>query len=245
MKKLIVVSLLALLALPAVAQAQRAGNFTYKYDVASSSATYCAVLGRNGSSWLDPIVSSVPIETSGSSTTVSAVTAGTNPFTNLVAGDVILVSRDNGARDVRVVTAKASADEVTVETAVDWSAEFPFSWLNNSCGTGAEDGWISVDSFTTVQMTVQYDGGDLDTLDVQWFCRESALGSNPVRVYPGTDSDCGDGTLSGVLCTYSSPGAVTTVKINSNVFSECRIGLKYGSTDGGTRESVTATVSGR
>lgn len=243
MKRLGILALLALLALPAAAQEQRAANFTYKYDVASSSMTYCGLLGRSGNAWLDPIVSSVPIETSGSSTTVTAVTAGSNPFTNLAVGDVIYVVRDNGVREIRLITAKASADQVTVDTAVNWSDGFPFSWMNNTCGTGADDGWIHVGGWQTVELTVQYIAGDLDTLDVTWFCKEGALGSSDIRVYPGPSSDCGDGTLSGTVCQFASTGQGLSVKIPNNAFAQCRVGLKYGTTDGGTREEVTTTIS--
>jgi hypothetical protein len=146
-------------------------------------------------------------------------------------------------RDVRVITAKATADSITVDTAVDWSAGHPFSWLNNTCGTGADDGWITVSGYHTVQMTVLYSAGDLGTLDVAFFCKEAGLGSAAVRVYPGPSSDCGDGTLSGTVCQFSTVGQGLSYKIPHNAFSQCRVSLAYGTSDGGTRESVTTTLS--
>lgn len=242
------VASLALLLLAPLALAQQpgvhhSGNFAYNYDVASSSLTYCKLTGQRTDPFGSPFSVAIPIETSGSSTTVSAVTASSEPFAQLAVGDVILVTRDNNSRDIRVITAKASDDQVTVDTAVDWSDGFPFSWLDLTCGTAATDGWIRVSDGGTVQLTVQYDAGDLDTLDVAWFCKEGALGSSAIRVYPGPSSDCGDGTLSGTVCTFATPGQGLSVKIPNNAFAQCRIGLKYGSTDGGTREQVTATVS--
>ena len=241
-KTLVACLALLLISLGAKADEQRAGNFTYKYDVASATMTYCTLRGRAQSPWLEPIQSNVPIETSGSSTTVTAVTAGTNPFSAIAVGDVLIVYHDN-TTDVRLVVAKTDADEVTVDVAVDWSAGYPFSWLQTTCGTTSTDGWLNVEGFEVVQMTVQYEAGDLDTLDVAWFCKEKGLGANAIRVYPGPSSDCGDGSLSGTVCTFASTGQGLTVRVPHNAFSQCRVGLKYGSSDGGTREQVTTTLS--
>ena len=241
MRRFAFLVLLTLLALPSAAQDQGSANFTYKYD-ATTTTTYCALLGGNGSPWFDPILVRVSIETSGSSTDVTAVTAGTNPFANMAVGDVIYVVRDNGARDIRIITTHTDADTIVVETAVDWSDGFFFSWMNTTCGTGATDGWINVTGWDTVQMTVQYDAGDLTTLDVSCFCKEAGLGSTGVRVYPGIASDCGDGTLNGTVCELASVGDVLAVKVTHNAFAYCRIGIG-GTVDGGTRDEVAATIT--
>lgn len=241
MAKLNLLLALILLAPMSYAQGIKAGNFTYKYDVASATATYCATSGQNG-----PFGGFIPgvgtIETSGSSTTTTGVDGDQDVFEAVGVGDIIQVVFSNGNVLNRVVVTNADNDTITVETAWDLSAEYVWSYKSIACGTGVEDGWIGING-DTVQLTVQYEAGDLDTLDVAWFCREGAVGSSAIRVYPGAASDCGDGTLSGTYCTYATTGQGLSVKIANNIFSECRIALKYGSTDGGTREEVTATIS--
>jgi hypothetical protein len=204
--------------------------------------TYCTLSGQGSDPFAGPYPGRGQIETSGSSTTVTGVNAADDVFTDIGVGDVLFTRTGAGVTSLRVVTAKASVDSITVNTAIDLTGGVNWTYKKLACGTSATDGWIDATG-DTVQLTVQYDAGDLDTLDVSWFCREAAPGSGAIRVYPGPASDCGDGTLSGTVCTFATTGQGLAVKIPNNVFSACRVGLKYGSTDGATREEVTATIT--
>ena len=233
--------LLLALALPAAGQS---AHFAIGYDVESSTPTYCTMNGVQNDPWREPFRVRIPIDTVGSSDAVSAVTALTNPFANVAVGDAIYVRRDN-VTDMVWVTVRTDADNITVSSAVDWSAGFVFEYLDLVCGTTAADGWIAVEKYSTVSMTVLYEAGDLTGLDVAWECKDNTLVSEAVQVYPGPASDCGFGTLNTNVCTYVNTGDRQTVVITNNTFSFCRMGLDWRTGDGGTREAVHATIAAR
>jgi hypothetical protein len=237
--------LLLLLAGPSWAQSGGKGtaDLVVGYDVASTTLTYAAHVGARGDPWADPFRVNIPIETSGASTSVTAVTATTLPFADLAVGDLLLVRRDNSVTDRVWITVKTDGDNVTVSSSVDWSAGYTFEWMDLTTGTGATDGWISVSGYKSVQMTVQYEAGDLAGLDVVWECKEASTFSGAVQVYPGPSDDCGYGTLNTNVCTYATLGDRQTVEITHNVYSYCRVGLAYRTSDGGTREDVRVIVT--
>jgi len=250
MKKIFALTILAaVLAIPAFSQQEmQAANFTYIYDVDSATATYCNLTGMDGDPYGPWIPGKGTIETSGSSTTITGVVAADDVFEPVGVGDAIQVVVGRTTYYLTVVT-NADNDTITVNTAVDLSAGYVWSWKNLTCGTAVTNGWVTVAGYDTITMGVHYVAGDLDTLDVFWECRTGALGAQPQRVYPGVSSDCGDGTLSGTVCKMSTAGQDLTYRIedNAGTFHECRIGLAYGSTDasdaGANLEQVTATVS--
>jgi hypothetical protein len=174
------------------------------------------------------------------------VVAADDVFESLAVGDTILV---NGL--IRYLVAKASSDSVTVDSAInlDIDGGYVWTWKDQNCGTAVTDGWLTVAGYDTILLGVHFVQGDIDTLDVFWECRTAALGAQPQRVYPGVASDCGDGTLSGTVCSLDTVGQDLTYRIehNAGTFQECRIGMAYGSTDGSEAganlEQVTATVS--
>ncbi len=236
---------LAALAFAVPSQAQTA-HFAIAYDVASATPTYCVMAGARGNPWGEPIRVNIPIETSGSSATVTAVTALSAPFASIGIGDYIYVRRPDNVTETRTVLTNADDDTITVDSAVNWSNGFVFEFLNLVCGTTEADGWINVTRFDTIQMTVEYETGDLDTLDVTWQCKEGSIVSGPVQVYPGPSSECGFGTLSTDVCSFSTPGTdALSREIATSLFSACRMSLAFGSTDGGTREDVDAILTGR
>jgi len=245
------VAILALLALPAAAEE---ANFTYGYDVASTTATYCVLEGRGGD----------PFDTTGFKVTsddyniqIAAGTvtdAGTDgAFAAVEVGDAFILRPGDGdtsntpvVPEVETyVTAKASANSITVGDSTSAGHYRAYYYKTLTCGTAATNGWIKVSDFDTIQMTVQYEAGDLGSLDVAFFCKEGALGASAIRVYPGPSSDCGDGTLSTDVCQFSTVGQGLSVKIPHNAFWECRVSLAYSTSDGGTDEAVTTTLVGR
>lgn len=245
---LLALALLLASAVPGLAQANTA-YFTINYDVAveQPTFTYCTMDGSRGDPFQEPIPVAIPIETVGSSTTVTAVTALSAPFANVDIGDRIFVRLGSGTdqTEQRTVITNADDDTITVDTAVDWSAGFEFSYLALVCGTSADDGWINVTSLDTIQMTVEYAAGDMTGLDVVYECKEGGgVNSVPVQVYPGPSSDCGFGTLNTDVCTLVLSDVLTR-KIPENIFSFCRVGLAWRTADGGTADEVTATFTGR
>ncbi len=246
MRSRLVLALAALLAFPALAAAQRAqtAHATIGYDVATTTLTFCTMNGARGTPWGEPMQVAIPVKTTGSSQSVTAVTGATNPFARLVVGDTIFVRLGDDVTDMVWIETKTDGDNITVDTAVNWdrAAGYVFEWLDLVCGTTEDDGWIPVGLGGTVAFTVQYEAGDLGGLDVKWEAKEASPISKPVRVYPGTSSLCGDGTLNGTVCTFAA-GDRLSINWAENHFSFYRIGLAYRASDGGTREEVHAVFT--
>jgi hypothetical protein len=251
MRSRLLLALAALLAFAPLSAAQgaRVAHFAIGYDVAveQPTFTYCKMLGVSLNPWNDPMPVGIPIKTTGSSQTVDAVTATSAPFAKLAVGDAIFVVLDSATTDMVWITAKASDDQITVNSAVDWdrAAGYTFSYLDLTCGTGADDGWVSIERFETVSMTVEYEAGDLTGLDVVWEMKDGSLVADAVQVYPGPSSDCGFGTLNTSVCTYANTGDRQTVVVTSNTFAYARLGLAWRGADAGTREDVHGIVAGR
>jgi hypothetical protein len=213
------------------------------------------MLGEGGSAWGNSNGGRGQIETSGSSTTVTGVNASDDVFIDIEVGDIILVRDVQGNTTERVVVAKASNDSITVNTAVDWSAQVNWRWWNVECGTGADDGWIDVrrtsaNAHAGWGIVIQYNTGDLTGgLAARIECRAPGLGMEPVVVYPSTGSSCGvGGVLAGNECQFASPGIDSRLSVvnDFNVYSSCRVALSAVTSDtDGTVEQVTATLVAR
>lgn len=118
-----------------------------KYDVV---ATTDAVFGKFG----PDRGGRKPAKTSGSSTTVTKVTAGDTPFEGLQVGGELSVNRD-GTWDVVYVTTFTDNENIVVDTAVNW-ADGPrgetgvgrhFHWRPFLSGQADTDGWVNVRQF--------------------------------------------------------------------------------------------------
>jgi hypothetical protein len=247
-KKLLKVAtvLLALL-IPTASWAQtdqgqmKSANFTYKYDVASTTMTYCAIEGQQGDPYATPYTGAGRIQTSGSNTTVTTVDSS-GGFAPVNIGDVIFVRFQDGSIENRIVLTNADDDTITVEAAIDLTGGFTWSYKQLTCGTSEDSGWILTSGYQIAQFGVQYDAGDLTALAATFECKSDALGAKPVRVYPGISSDCGDGTLNGKVCEFTSVGDRLYFKLPHNVFTACRVGVAYVTADGGTRDEITAVI---
>lgn len=240
---------------PAFAQQQdiQVGQLAYRYDLDSTSLTYCKLGGLNGDPYQSPSPGTSNIATVGTSATVTAV-SGT-PFSKVGVGDVLISNQPDGVTETVIVTAKADNTEVTVDPAVDWSngtAGYPFSWYDLVCGTGAEDGWVATPpgEHASALLTVQYDVGDLTGgLDVVYECRGANLGAGPVQAYPGGASDCGGfATLNTDVCTITDVGTIKgtlALQLTPVAFQQCRVGIKANTADPGdpTAEEITMTVT--
>jgi len=247
-KKILKIAVIACaLLLPAASWAQdtgqhKAANFTYKYDVASATITYCATEGANGDPFAQPYDGPGQIETVGDSVTITGANLAEDVFLGVDLGDVIFIRRQNGTTEDRVVVTNADNDTITVDTSIDLSSGVVWSYRKLICGTTVNDGWINTAGYSIVQMGIQYDAGDVTTLAATMECKGGGLGAAPNRVYPGISSDCGDGTLVGTTCEFANTGDVLSFKIAHNAFTACRIGVAWVTADGGTRDEITALI---
>ena len=208
---------------PAWAGAQTA-HLAIDYDADATTATYSCYRDQMGGFFGPPKRGIGQIDTSGSSTTVDAVDATLDVFADLAVGDAIVVVL-SGVRTVRTITAKASADQVTVNAAINLSAGYSFQWWDFESGTGAEDCWIPVDKHRNFTVTVALDQytGDGNGFDYQVQCRQDAPGASVSNIHPGAST--GDQNETATF--------VTPIDVTGN-FRECRVGWHHDTADDGT-----------
>jgi hypothetical protein len=251
MKKFLIAVLLSLV--PGLVQAQGTDTafWAINYNISASSYTYCVERGLNGNPFGGPISGADKIKTSGSSTTVTENTASSGPFALLSVGDVIIVTLADGTSSVRNITAKASSASVTVDTAIDLSAGYAFRWYKTVCGTAATDGWIDVGNYADKTYILEYNQGDLDSLDVRWECKYDSPTAAPVVVYPSEGDGCGQGAQTTAQeCNFATAGITSRLAVTDySPATACRVGLKYHSTDTSdattNREQINLTFQGR
>lgn len=240
--------LLALLPAVAAAEQQKA-TFVSVYDLDATTTTYCVTTGQGGTAFGAPMPAPAPVSTSGSSTTVTATTASTAPFAQVSVGDILFFRQSGGSTITRYVTARASSDSITINSATTLTAAY-FTWMKRTCGTAATDGWISVAEWKTKKLTfrleqVNVTGG----ISVVWECRDATYDTQPVRIYPNEGDGCGvGGTYSSGFCNFTTAGIDSRLSIITEApWDACRIGFKIGSADDGgdlttNAEQITASV---
>lgn len=250
--KSVAVLLLAILCAP-MGRAQALKRFYYfqDYDLDSSSVIYGKFEGDSTANESGRQIG-IPIETSGSSTTTVASTAGTNPFVNVGAGDWIAVRTAIATYLRRQVISKADSDTVTVASAWDLgTAGLPFYWWDFTSGTGTDNGAVNVgDMQSPLTIGFSYDQGDLGSLDMRVECRVNTLQPQWVVVYPGESDTCGTGgTLASGYCQFATAGISTRLQIDVyGHWDQCRVGIKYNTSDasdaGANLEQISAYVVG-
>lgn len=247
MRRLVALILLALCPAAALAQETRSANFTYLYDLDATAITYCRMEGVSGNPFGSGIPGPANIQTTGSSATLDAVTAGTNPFVNVAAKDVIAVRSQDGSTALRVVISKASSDQIVVN-AVITIVNSPFQFYKHVCGTTAESGWIDVGNYVNRSIVfsiaqVAVTGG----IDVRVECRDPGIGSPPVQIFPS----CTTGACGTVQAYTGIAGITSTTKIViPEPTGSCRVGMLINSADDGgdlttNTEQITITFAGR
>ena len=209
---------------PAVAsaQAQKTAPLVYAKDITDTSYSYCKFAGMNGDPF-QPMLGTGRIETSGSSTTVTAETAGDAPFTSVSAGDFLLITY-GGVTYQRLVTARASATEITVNAAINTTGA-TWAWQKAACGATAADGWIGATGAWAMTFQVAVTTINATTIGYSVECRVGALAA--VAVSAST------------IATATT--AAYTIGAGTGAWDECRLGLKVN-TDTGV-QSVSASVS--
>lgn len=230
----------------------RKRHVLYRYDLDATAVTYFKLSGEGNNT--GTIAGTKPITTSGSSTTVAAVTADDLPFRDLGVGDVLFVQRSADlTTDIRWITAKASGDSVTVNAAVNWeqTGGFAFRWLDFSSGTADTDGWLDYSSCGTGMLTWQLDQMNATSVDVRVEAKVDSLDTKPVVIYPGESSDCGaGGTLASGYCQFGTAGITARfflVMGQGEHYDAVRVGMKINTDDGGdtgaNAEMITITLS--
>jgi len=209
-KTLRTLGLIALVLLPSYAGAEE--TFFRAYDIDETAYQY----GKFGE-WTE--ASPYRIETSGSSTTVTAV-SGT-PFELLGVGDEIRVEL-SGVQTRRVVTAKASSISITVNSAINLDVDggYKFEWRDFAVGTAATDGWIATGlaSAMDVHLVVTTLASDSITFSVE--CRGDGDATDAKQIFTDTYTSA----------TFPDNGAVVVI---GEICSSVRVGVKVG-TDAGT-----------
>lgn len=203
----------------------KVATLVYVKDVADTSYAYCSMRGSGGDPFGAPIPGTGRVETSGSSTTVTAETASDDPFTNVAAGDMLYLYTTQPPVRRRVAT-WVSADEITVDTALNTTGT-TWGYYDTLCG--ADAGWLSVEDFTAITFVV--DVVTLNATSIGWQVQCRVLGSNAVEVPSGA------GTVTTATTTSF------TLNVAETGWTECRMGLKVN-TDGGV-QSVSAYASRR
>lgn len=205
---------------------------------------YCATSGKGGVVNSPDRVEIAKVVTSGSSTTVSALTAGEEPFANVAVGDELTfvgmggLPLDTAGNEYRLVTARASADSITVNTAIDiGTTGRTFTYRKRACGTAATDGWFYTGGWQDFTVYVQADQSDAGGgVDVALYCEAFSSASGQTRVFQKTYSSYGD---------PSGRDAVTV----TNYWDRCRLGIRLLTSDpsdaGAAIEKISASVRGR
>lgn len=213
-------ALLLLLLLPTSAStqnvAQKTATSIFAKDVTGTSYTYCKLVAGS-----DPFgtanVGPGTIKTTGSSTTVDEAVASTDPFAQISVGDMIVVQIGSTVYR-RAVTAKASAAQITVDTAITLTGN-AWSWYKQVCGTGAEDGWFDASAAYQINVITDVATINATSIDVSVECR-----ANGSVATVGTRAITTTGVYSDILLAV--------------VWDDCRVGYKL-TTDTGA-QNVTS-----
>jgi hypothetical protein len=149
-----------------------------KYQVVASTDPVFGVFGPDQ-------VGTKRALTSGSSTTVTSVTAGDAAFGGLQAGAELSVNRD-GTRDVVYITTWTDEDNIVVDTAVNWEAGPQGSvgrqhhFRRFLSGQGVNDGWFNAEEFDNV--TIQYELSTFNATSVTLYTEGRIKGSQMAPV---------------------------------------------------------------
>lgn len=123
-------------------------QFFQNYNILATTYAYGRIL--------DPIQGQYALSTSGSSTTVSATTAGQLPFALVNAGDLIWFYTADQTVVRRKVATKVDGDSITISSATTLTACAAWYWLPFQTGTAVTDGWHACQKYETKEVTVQF-----------------------------------------------------------------------------------------
>lgn len=248
MKKSISVLMTLLLALPLGAQppiSTQVRPLFALYDLDSATD----ISGSYG----NEVLATGRATTSGSSTTTTSLNTS-KVFDSVAVGDIIWAVI-SGVKTSRVVTAKASADSITVDTA--WTLPATGVSIRYQKATiGASSGWVAVDGAKFVTIAAAMDQGVFSTggISFQIQGRFQAVSSqdNAVNLWPGQTAGgaCGGGTYASGYCTFTTAGISSRFVYSTQGIVQptfIRLVMKLSGTDDGNDlttnlEQVTATL---
>lgn len=253
MKKAIAAILLALVPMVSSAQVvsvQKATLFR-NYDVASAVYIY-------GTYSNDPTINIDPlsdkgmeqlklVQTTGSSATLTAVTASSAPFTYPLVNDLLIftlpfTANNNykqavaagagaGERVERKIITHTSNDVSVVDAVIDLGAAatpgVTFRWKKFITGTAAGSGWIPVRGFKGIQFTATVATINATSLDFEVSCKYE--GGDPNQVF----------TKNFTSATYPANGTAVAIAAEYAQYDFCRAGWKIN-TDTGVQSVSTA-----
>lgn len=211
------------------------------YELDSTSYIYCQTADTSGRLWTHGNEMTVPVTTSGSSTTVAAAVASSGPFTNVAVGDELEFNLD-GVMELRYVAARASANSITVNSAINLgdgrrgTSGYGFWYRTLTCATTATVGWVPVRSNASVTWSVEVTQMDATSIDATLYCRnKGSIASTGQQAWTHNYTAAG-----GDFITIQATGGI---KID-----ECRMGLKINTDDGADTtthaEKITIQVEG-
>ncbi len=211
------------------------------YCTPSSALSVTACRGTGGAGRK----STQKITTSGSSTTVTSL-ASNGAFTELLVGDLILIEVPSEATTtpdaqpsqyLRWITARASADSITVNSAVTIpAAGVGFTWWKLSAGTSASSGWFPMNPNQIIVVSV--DQMDATSIDYKVECRFKFWDyvSNPIIIAGPTN----------LTAATDTPDRVAIE--GADRYDQCRVGFKINTDDGADTtthaEKITVIVYG-
>lgn len=172
-----------------------------EFDVTTAGYTYFAFGERNQSTSTLPLLGAlelgtfvnIPVITVGSSTTVSALTASTAPFANVQVGDLIIFPRVKPGTSLAtsgfheaVVTARASADSITISAAVDLSSPTTgskFYFKTKYTDTAQSSVFFDVSKFVMFNIQADVETINATSLDFTLECRLRKFDQRANTVY--------------------------------------------------------------
>lgn len=247
MRKFIAVLALILWGGTVQAQELKSANYMFKYDLDSTTMTFCRLEGTKGDPFGPGNVGLAPINISSANGNVAATTAGTNPFLGLAAKDVINVVYKDGTTDTKVIITFTDNDTIVVDSAFTTTVTAQsFNWYKTRCGTTDADGWIDVSAYAYKAITFEIEQVNVTGgLDVRWDCKDPDIGGNPVQVFPS----CTVGACNTVQ-NYSGVAGITsrTKLVINEPSGSCRIGVAIHTGDDGNdlttnTEQLTAILT--
>jgi len=164
-----------------------------------------------------PMEQTLKVKTTGSSTTVVSNTASSGALGPVSVGSILSFDV-KGDQLERVVTAKASADSITVDAAINLAAGYGYWFRNQYFGPDTEDGWINVGAYEAAAFTVELlalTGAANSSIVTSAECRLAGASSTPVQV----------GTA--IVLTLVPTNVVHNVDLRLVPYSECRVGLGW------------------
>lgn len=198
----------------------------------------------------------VSVKTSGASTSITASSAGTNPFLFNPApptgggGDILFFkfvaqpgtgANTNERTESRVILTRADADNVTVDTNIDITGGTTFSYRSLQAGTGATDGWIPVNGFSLVTFAWQIKQSDGTSIDVKVECEDFTSEFNP----HSSQNQAFTKNYTAYGCPANACESFTLYPVNKD---RCRLAFKINtdtSDAGGNLEKISAQFVGQ